>query len=104
MRKLGAWIVAAMIALFGMALMALAGIAAALITDPIYPFLPAYLPLALLAGGFIVFLMGRVPGWIFPAHPDRRQWARIGRGVAALGLLAWGYGVYVFCTMPMHWQ
>ena len=27
-----------------------------------------------------------------------------GRGVAALGLLAWGYAVYVFCTMPIHWQ
>ncbi|WP_374384345.1 hypothetical protein [Dongia sp.] len=104
MKKIGAWVVAILIALGGMVLMAGAGIMAVLITDPIYPFLPVYLPLALATGAFVAFLMGRVPFWFFADHPDRRRWGRVGQGLALLGMLAWGYGIYVFCTMPMHWQ
>lgn len=104
MRKLGAWVLAAAIGLGGMVMMALAALIALLITDPLYPFLPVFLPLALLVIWLDGWMMGRVPGWLFPDHPDRRRWTQIGWAVAILGLSAWGLAVYHLCTMQIHWQ
>lgn len=103
-RKVVAWVAVVAIAIGGAFLMALAGLLALLITDPIYPFLPVFLPLGLLATVLIAWLMGRIPVWLFPGHPDQRLWTRIGWAGVILGMAAWGTGVGHFCTMPMHWQ
>jgi hypothetical protein len=103
-RKLGAGLLAAAIALGGLVLMVLAGLIALLITDPLYPFAPVFLPLALLVAWLTAWMMGRVPLWVFRDHPDRRRWTRIGWVVTILGLAAWGAGVYHLATMQIHWQ
>jgi hypothetical protein len=103
-RKFGAWLLATAIGLGGMILMALAGLVALLITDPIYPFWPVFLPLAILVTAATAWMMGRIPRWLFHDHPERRFWEHLGWGVAILGMATWGFGVYHFCTMPIHWQ
>lgn len=104
MRILGAWLLAAAIGLGGMVLMVLAGLIALLITDPLFPFAPVFLPLALLVVWFTAWMMGRVPLWLYKDHPDRRRWTHIGWAVAILGLAAWGAGIYHLATMQIHWQ
>jgi hypothetical protein len=103
-RKLGATLLAAAIALGGMVLMVAAGLIALLITDPLYPFAPVFLPLAILVIWLIAWMMGRVPLWLFPDHPGRRRWTHIGWAVTILGLAAWGAGVCHLATMQIHWQ
>ena len=73
MREFGAWLLAAAIGLGGMILMALAGLAALLITDPVYPFWPVFLPLALLVTAAVAWMMGRIPLWLFRDHPERQS-------------------------------
>ncbi len=104
MRKFGACLLAVAVGIAGMTLMFLAGIVAVLITDPLYPFAPVFLPLALLVVALTAWAMGRVPLWLYPTHPDRLKWTRIGQAVGFLGMSLWGIGIYRFCTMPMHWQ
>jgi len=103
-RKIGAWLLAVGVGIAGGVLMVLAGVAALLITDPIYPFWPVFLPLALLVAGFTSWMMGRVPVWLYPLHPDRQRWTRLGRIIAGLCMVALALGVYRLCTMPIHWQ
>jgi len=104
LRKFGAWVLAAAVALGSMVLMILSGVIALLITDPIYPFWPVFLPLALLVIWLGAWMMGRVPVWLFKDHPAQRFWVRLARAVAVLGLAAWSIGVYHICTMQIHWQ
>ena len=104
MRQVGAWLLAVAIGIAGAVLMVLAGLVALLITDPIYPFWPVFLPLALLATGLIAWTMGRIPAWLYPSHPDRQRWSRLGQVVAALAMAGGGLGVYHLCTMQIHWQ
>ena len=104
MRKIAAFILAAVICVGGMALMVLAGILAALLTDPFYPFWIAFAPLGGVAVLFTAWLVGRVPSWLYPTHPARQLWTRIAWAVSLTISGFWGYGVADVLTSPMHWQ
>lgn len=104
MRKFAAGLLAAVILAGGFVVMTLAGVLAALITDPQYPFLPVFGPLALGVLALAGYLMALVPKRLFPDHATLKHWA-LGAWVAALLPLGlWAWGVYHFFTMPMHWQ
>ena len=104
MRKVTLFILAAIICVGGMVVMVLAGILAALITDPFYPFWSAFAPLGLAAALFTAWLMGRVPSWLYPAHPNGKLWTRIAWAASLSVSGLWGYGVADVLTSPMHWQ
>jgi len=104
LRKIAAFILAAVICVGGMALMVLAGILAALITDPFYPFWAAFAPLGLAAALVTAWAAGRVPSWLYPSHPARQLWTRIAWAVSLAVSGFWGYGVADVLTSPMHWQ
>jgi hypothetical protein len=101
LRKIAAIVVAAIICVGGMVIMVLAGILAVLITDP---FWAAFAPLGLAAALFTAWLMGRVPSWLYPAHPNGKLWTRIAWAVSLAVSGFWGYGVADVLTSPMHWQ
>ena len=82
MRKIAAIVVAAIICVGGMVIMVWAGILAVLITDPFSPFWAAFAPLGLAAALFTAWLMGRVPSWLYPAHPNGKLWTRIAWAVS----------------------
>ncbi len=104
LRKIAAIILPAVICVGGMALMVLAGILAALLTDPIYPFWAAFAPLGLAAALATAWAAGRVPTWLYRSHPARQLWTRTAWAVS-LGVSGfWGYGVADVLTSPMHWQ
>lgn len=84
--------------------MVLAGILAALITDPFYPFWSAFAPLGVAAALFTAWIAGRIPAWLYPTHPDRKLWTRIAWGVSLAISVLWGYGVADVLSSPMHWQ
>jgi hypothetical protein len=104
LRKFAALILAAVICLGGMALMVLAGILAALLTEPFYPFWAAFAPLGLAAALFTAWLAGRVPTWLYPTHPARQLWTRIAWAVSLAVSGLWGNGVAGVLGSPMHWQ
>lgn len=88
----------------GLLLVALAGLLVALLTDPFYPFLPFFAPLAIGIAWLAGHLMSRVVRGLFPAHPARQAWIRAGWAVAVLVLGLWAWGTYDLLTGPMHWQ
>lgn len=104
LRKFGLILLIAAVLAGGFVLMALAGILVALVTDPFYPFLPFFSPLAagiiFLAG----WLIGRASAWLLPADPALRIWRWSGWTAAILLLGLWAWGVADFFTTPMHWQ
>lgn len=104
MYTLGVFVLGAVILAGGVILMALAGILVLLATEPFYPFLPFFAPLALGIIWLAGHLTGRTVKRLFPEHPDQRAWIRNGWIVVipALGLCAWG--VYNLATTPLHWQ
>lgn len=104
MRKIAALLLAAVICVGGMIVMALAGILAALITEPFYPFWIAFAPLGIAVALFTAWLAGRVPPWLYPAHQDRQLWTRIAWAVSLSLSGLWSYGVADVLTSPMHWQ
>ena len=104
MRKFAALLLVAVICVGGMVLMVLAGILAALITDPFYPFWAAFGPLGAAAALFTAWAAGRVPSWLYPAHPNGQFWTRIAWGISLAVSGLWGYGVADVLTSPMHWQ
>lgn len=104
LRKVAALVFGAAICGGGMVVMILAGILAALITDPFYPFWAAFAPLGGAAALFTAWIAGRVPAWLYPNHPDRKLWTRIAWVVSLAISGFWGYGVADILTSPMHWQ
>ena len=104
MRKFAALALGAAICVGGMVVMILAGILAALITDPFYPFWSAFAPLGAAAALFTAWIAGRVPAWLYPAHPDRKLWTRIAWALSLAISGLWSYGVAGVLGSPMHWQ
>ncbi|MBK8161426.1 MAG: hypothetical protein IPK59_22630 [Rhodospirillaceae bacterium] len=104
MRKVVAFILAAIVCGGGMVVMVLAGILAVLITDPFSPFWAAFAPLGLAAALLTAWLVGRVPPWLYPVHPNGKVWTRIAWAVSLAVSGFWGYGVADMLTSPMHWQ
>lgn len=103
-RKIGALLLAGVILLGGVFALALAGLLVALATDPFYPFLPFFAPLAIGAIGLAGYLMGKVVARLYPQHPDRKLWQGGAWAAAFVILGLWSYGLYDFFTTPMHWQ
>jgi hypothetical protein len=104
LRKFAALFAAAAICLGGMALLALAGILSALLTEPFYAFALAFVPLGGAAALFALWLAGKVPGWFFPGHADLKFWTRVAQGASLALSVIWGWGIYNLLTSPLHWQ
>jgi hypothetical protein len=102
--KIGSILLEGVILLGGLIAMALAGILAALVTEPHYPLAMVFLPFAVVVVTLAGFLMGKVVRWLYPQHPDRKLWIAGAWAAAFLILGLWGYQVYDFFTKPMHWQ
>jgi hypothetical protein len=104
LRKVAAFIMAAVICVGGMVLMVLAGILAVLLTDPVYPFWAAFAPMGLAVALLTAWAAGRVRPWLYPAHPTRQLWPRIAWAVSLAVNGLWGYGVADVLTSPINWQ
>jgi hypothetical protein len=104
MRKIAAGLLTAVILAGGFVAMALMGLLALLITDPFYPFLPVFAPLALGVMALAGYLAALVQRRLFPAHPDLKRWVKIAWAVAIIPLGLWAWGIHHVCTTPIHWQ
>lgn len=104
LRKFGLILLMAAVLAGGFVLMALAGILVALVTDPFYPFLPFFAPLAVGVIFLAGWLIGRASVWLLATHPALRIWRGSGWAAAIILLGLWAWGVVDFFTTPMHWQ
>ncbi|MBL8710969.1 MAG: hypothetical protein JNL25_17375 [Rhodospirillaceae bacterium] len=104
LRKVAAALLCGAILAGGLLLVALAGLLVRLLTEPFYPFLPFFAPIAIGIVWLAGHLLSRVVIGFFPAHPARQAWIRAGWVIAVVVLGLWAWGTYDLLTGPMHWQ